>query len=401
MKSKDDLPALVTRLSRPARRAMMVAMLEAEGDLPHAELPFTNFPQNPGPVMEAYRILATLEGFRLGNEVFVDAKKCDTRRVALMASPVATVSSLRRTKVKDAPSWCPTTAYGTWVMQWNRQIAITGNSDGVMTWALKYGPDHGWGCHEICYKENLEPHGWLLKEEVERKRKELPDHVFAVEIELQEPAVEGRAFMTDKIENMFSTDLGFFKGLEGDVVEIEKPNPNLRYVHGLDLARKKDYTVMVTMRIDVTPFRIVAFRRYRRRGWDEIGAKVDEVMARWGGYCLFDETGIGDPVSSTFKSDGYEGYQMVGKNKQELLNDYVAGVERDEVIGPRIHSMYDEHKFCRVDDLQRTGEGFHLPDTVQAGALAYRAAILSVGGDIRVVNLGNTGRERTDFSEIL
>jgi hypothetical protein len=92
---------------------------------------------------------------------------------------------------------------------------------------------------------------------------------------------------------------------------------------------------------------------------------------------------------------------MNGRAKQELLNDYVAGVERGEVIGPRIDKMYGEHKFCRVDDLIKTGEGFHLPDTVQAGALAYRAAILSVGGDIRVVNLGSGSRARTDFSDLM
>jgi hypothetical protein len=276
--------------------------------------------------------------------------------------------------------------------------------DGPMTWALKHGKDNGWGIFQWCYRCNLEPHGWLPASEVERKRKELPAHIFAVEIELQEPAIEGRAIDTTKVEDMFDSDFGYYDGVEGEIIELERPHGDSQYAHGLDLARKQDYTVMVTFKLMPNgTFKLVAFRRYRRRPWDEIGRKIDEAMAKWGGYCLFDATGVGDAAQVSFKEPGYEGFMMTGGPRLELYSAYVAAIERDEIRSPRIRSMYEEHKYCRVEDLWKgqASEKFHTPDTVAAGALAYRAALVSIGGDFHATGLASEPRSRVDYGEVM
>ena len=63
-------------------------------------------------------------------------------------------------------------------------------ADGSMSAALKLAAENSWGVAEWCYKETMQPHGWLSPEEVEAKRQDLPAHVFAVEIDLQRPPLD-------------------------------------------------------------------------------------------------------------------------------------------------------------------------------------------------------------------
>lgn len=113
------LPALVTQLSSEARAAMLGAMMAADGD---ARGRFGK-KRKPG-VMEAWEILATLEGHALG--IVNDRGAVPLRRLRsqrLMAASNATL-----TEGAAEPVWCPTTAFGTWVMRQGDGIAITGNT---------------------------------------------------------------------------------------------------------------------------------------------------------------------------------------------------------------------------------------------------------------------------------
>jgi hypothetical protein len=129
----DDLPKLVTQLSTEARAAMLDAFMAAEGDVRG------NFAQKAGPVLDAFQILATLEGKALAPRrrasfggIFVQRLK---KRRHLC------VSEVTMTEVGDLPVWCPTTAYGTWVMRQDGLVTITGNTKalGRALAALGYG----------------------------------------------------------------------------------------------------------------------------------------------------------------------------------------------------------------------------------------------------------------------
>ena len=131
---KFDLPALVLRLTHDARATMLRAMMAAEADAKG------RFGQKEGPVFEAYQLLATLEGHALGklsrdtNDV-VNLQTLKKRRNVC-------VSQITVTPAPDAPVWCPTTAFGTWVMRQSGMITITGNtsSKGRALAALGYDP---------------------------------------------------------------------------------------------------------------------------------------------------------------------------------------------------------------------------------------------------------------------
>ncbi len=67
--SKEDLPKIVTRLSEEACRAMYRAMLDAEGTEVNG---FISFPQNNGPVLDAFQILC----YMLGKAGHIRKKSC-------------------------------------------------------------------------------------------------------------------------------------------------------------------------------------------------------------------------------------------------------------------------------------------------------------------------------------
>ena len=64
------------------------------------------------------------------------------------------------------------------------------------------------------------------------------------------------------------------------------------------------------------------------------------------------------------------GIVMSGKTRSEMLLAYIVAIENDEIQAPYIEYMEGEHKYVTIDDLYGSG---HLPDTISAGALAWRA----------------------------
>ena len=125
-RSKADLPSIVTRLSAEAAEAMFAAVA-AEASETGAKRQSICFPQNDGPVLDAFQILCTLTG-RAAN--ITGNQKC---RTAYVMRPG--VESLMRPEGHDYPArsyngtvWCPRTPSGTWFMRYRGKVIFTGNS---------------------------------------------------------------------------------------------------------------------------------------------------------------------------------------------------------------------------------------------------------------------------------
>lgn len=121
-RTKADLPRIVVALPEKARAAMLEAMLLAEGSRAGSSWVFC---QKDGPVLEAFEILATLEGRRLSRNKIPD--KNGVKKVYLLSRPRPTMRSIDITEAPPEEAWCPTTAEGTWVMELDGQVSITGN----------------------------------------------------------------------------------------------------------------------------------------------------------------------------------------------------------------------------------------------------------------------------------
>jgi hypothetical protein len=120
--SRADLPRLVTSLSSPARKAMLQAMMLAEGDTRNR---FINTDRH---LLDAFLILCALEGIATGEEKEKQSthKPCTYVRKKITRHVAGAFLRLEDAGRQDV--WCPTTQYGTWVMRQNGRVMITGNT---------------------------------------------------------------------------------------------------------------------------------------------------------------------------------------------------------------------------------------------------------------------------------
>lgn len=257
------------------------------------------------------------------------------------------------------------------------------NPDGTMTHEIDMARKKGLPVHQWCYRETQTTNkgGWLTPEQVERKKQQVPIKVWEHEYELQEPSPENRALDQDTIENVFDSQLGNIQGGLGvkhvfeepieiteDMDEDEEP----QYAVGADWGKNMDKTIIVVMRCDVSPIRVVAFYHMARQPWPMMIGRYEDAVTKYNdAAAAHDATGLGDVIHDhlTIMADGVK---MKGQARQNLLSEYIMALEDGEIEIPHIEYMYREHKTMTSDDIMGGG---HPPDSFVAGALAYRAAI--------------------------
>lgn len=273
-------------------------------------------------------------------------------------------------------------------------------ANGTMATIRRRAKQKGWGWYEWCFKENMEPHGWLSPVDIARKRSTVTAAMWETEYELQLPNPGTLGITTSAVEKMFRKDLGEYKGMPGEYIEIEPPMhtcpachadypsaalpPNeqcvkcgtdlepAQYATGGDWARKVDWTVIWTNRIDKFPRRLVAFERLGRELWPAMVARFEARVNRYPGEVSHDATGIGDVVDGYINVEA-NGVQLTGQNKYTIVSNYVGAVERGEYEAPMIEWCYESHKEATRDDLFGSSAGSHLPDDICAAAMAHYA----------------------------
>lgn len=260
--------------------------------------------------------------------------------------------------------------------------------DGTMTEVLKRAADKGWPVFEWCYHETKEPHGWASESEIARLRSVITDLMWRTEYELQEPSGENRVIDQDAVAAMFRKDL----------TQETVADPEADYAHGADWARKTNRTAIFTFRkpadveetvddagevvkVPREPLKAIKLTVVQKEPWPTMVGHLEEHVRLFGGPAIHDGTGVGDVVAGYLNVEA-EAFLMVGKARADLLTEYVHACEHGEIVYPDDGSKASqitkkEHKFATFDDLYGSG---HLPDTISAGALAYRAAKRASGG---------------------
>jgi len=252
-------------------------------------------------------------------------------------------------------------------------------ADGTLTEVLKRAQEKGWPVHEWCWRECLEPHGWLAPAEIVRTQSIVTKAMWKVQYDLQEPSPEGRAIDPEKVERMFVGEL--IVGASADeftYAEFEAPVAGATYATGLDNARTTDYVEIVTLRSDCLPLRLVAYQRFRKRPMPYILAQFQHQTTRFQGSAAHDKTGLGglfmDDMITVPEDTIVDGVVMTGAPRTQLFTDYIIAIEHEEIVSPRIDLLYRQHKFVRNKDLWRHDSTGHPPDGFVAGALAYKAS---------------------------
>lgn len=305
-------------------------------------------------------------------------------------------------------------------------------SNGTMTEMLKRASQNGWPVFEWCYKENhVDNDGWLEQGAIDRKKQTVTAVMWKTEYENQEPNPEGRAIDVEKCELAFQEvylgKSGFYAGDPFEDIVLEEPyrggEPELSchrckhpyrrsdtrasvcthclvqrrltrpgtYATGTDWAKKKDWTIIHTIRTDVTPARLVAWGRYGRIDWPAIIKKHEDRIRKYGGGAAHDITGLGSVIDD-YLNVASDGVLMQGLPRHEMLSQYITAIEAGRIIFPRIKFMFDEHRLSSVEDVFRSGETFHLPDSMAAGALAWKASGMGSVGEIFIPMLDSAGK---------
>lgn len=242
--------------------------------------------------------------------------------------------------------------------------------DRTMSAILARAHEKGWPVYEWCYRETMEPHGWLPLDAVQRKKQEVSTHMWETEYDLQEPSFEGRAIDSDAVNRMFGfgrPEVARVPGEDGQDYIFEEYDPLGYYITGVDWAKEKDWTIIDTFRVDCTPWRRVAWRRLGRRPWPVMVDAVNKRCIQYDSHLVHDGTGVGNVVNDYLEVKATS-FVMTGRKRTELFSDYITAIENDELSSPMIDFAFSEHKFASIDSLFGRQ---HPPDSVVAGAMAW------------------------------
>ena len=175
---------------------------------------------------------------------------------------------------------------------------------------------------------------YIPDSEVEEARQTLPEDVFAQEY--------GGMFLEEAA--------GVFHGVEGCIYgELEEPDRAHRYVHGWDIAKSRDWSVLTTIDTmaefdgHVRPH-LCNFDRFNSLRYDIQVERVEAHWKRYGGYVLLDSTGLGDPVYDMLQRRGVPcaPYVFTSRSKEMLIQNLAIAIQTQDISYPEIPVLLQE-----------------------------------------------------------
>lgn len=267
------------------------------------------------------------------------------------------------------------------------------NPDGVMTKVIEKARSEGTPVFTWCWRELLEPHGWMSKRFIENKRRAVSAQMWRTEYDLNEPVASGRALDLDKVAQYFveydpTIDETHRDNGNHDIYVWEEPVVGGSYAVGADWAKESDKTVIVVVRYDVKPYYLAKVTRVNKMPWDGIIKMFNDDVNTYQAVAMHDKTGLGSVVNDYVSfSDTVQGFVMVGRPRTQLLLDYITSFEHGDYELPHIprpdamspitdDPIYQAHRGVTVADVYAPGKwNTHLPDDFAAMSLAHRAIV--------------------------
>lgn len=196
--------------------------------------------------------------------------------------------------------------------------------------------------------------GVLSLEEVEQAKRDLPEHEFKALYLVEPPDDGGNPFGLSHIAACLVPSIS------------QKPV----VCYGIDLAKSKDYTVVIGLDEDG---HLAYFKRWRS-SWKKT---VRILQGLENLPMLIDSTGVGDPIVEQVQDemDFAEGFLFTSKSKQQLMEGLAVAIQQKTVTFPEGILKYEldsfEYEYTRTGVRYSAPEGLH-DDTVCALALANR-----------------------------
>lgn len=248
-------------------------------------------------------------------------------------------------------------------------------ADGPMSVETKRMNEAGLPVVSYCYKENLKSNGgWLDPVFVEQKKLEIPKEMWRIEYELGEPSIGNRAIDTDAVERMFDTAAPVPLKHTSSHREyvILKPRNDRDYVIAADWAKSQDWTIIVVFDVTETPIRMAYFLKIQRNPYPYMVGLFNKLAKMYNAEAIHDATGLGSVVSDLIDTTNkVRNFQMAGRQRDDMLSDFVAAVENDQIRAANISELHSIVKYASVEDLFSRGKEYHLPDEICAMGLAW------------------------------
>lgn len=162
------------------------------------------------------------------------------------------------------------------------------------------------------------------------------------------------------------------KSKEWEEYEFEKPRSDRDYVIAADWAQAIDFTEIMVFDVTQQPIVCVYRVRMNRLPYPKMVGKYNDLQKLYNdAEGIHDATGLGRVVSDLL-DNRVRNFVMAGRDRDNMLSEYVAAVERGQIRSPRMQTMYKEHLYASVEDLFARGKDYHLPDSVCAAGLAWK-----------------------------
>jgi hypothetical protein len=159
----------------------------------------------------------------------------------------------------------------------------------------------------------------------------------------------------------------------------EKPQSGHRYVMGVDLARKKDFSVITV--VDAVRKHVVYWDRFQDPSWAVQKSKIVSVAKQFNNAWIWmDGTGLGDPIVQDVRNAGchVECYIISNRSKQDMVERLRTSIEFQRISYPIIPTMIKELKAYEYDvgatgNIKYSAPSGQHDDTVISLALANLA----------------------------
>ena len=133
---------------------------------------------------------------------------------------------------------------------------------------------------------------------------------------------------------------------------LASPIAGHRYCHGWDLARKRTFTVGITLDVTTKPYQLIAFERFQRE-WKDVYATIRLRHKEYGGEIIIDSTGLGDVILaelSDIRPVGFNFGDRGGKAKSELIANLEKMHALGEVAYPYIEKIEEDGGLWTLQD---------------------------------------------------
>lgn len=216
------------------------------------------------------------------------------------------------------------------------------------------------------------------------------------EIEFAQGQLPERAFQQEYLAQFLDDAGGVFlkvrQAVETGRKANEEPQAGQLYVCGVDLAKTKDFTVVVVRDADG---RQVYFERFNQISYELQAERVNNVARKYRAKVVVDATGVGDPVYDRLRSLGLdvEAFKFSAQSKDQVVENFAMRLEQGRVSLMDIDVQTAEleayeYSLTTMGNV-RTGapEGMH-DDCVMALCLAYKGMAYKAQPGPRVTRKG-------------